>query len=127
MSFRSLQSNNDHSTENIKLHRQLCRQRSNSTPNLYNIASGEVNAKDSKGRTLLYYAAKYGQTEIARQLLEAGCDPNIADRNKNTPLHEATDGSHLEVIRLLVKSGKCSFCIYLFRTSLLHSKRLKKT
>ncbi|CAG2243911.1 uncharacterized protein LOC143059755 [Mytilus galloprovincialis] len=104
MSFRSLQTDREHSTENVQLHRQLCRQRSNSTPTLCNVASGDVNAKDSKGRTLLYYAAKYGQTEIARSLLDAGCDPNITDCNKSTALHEATDGSHLDVIKLLIKS-----------------------
>ena len=104
MSFRSLQTDQEHSVENIHLHRQLCRKRSNSTPT--NCTSGDVNSKDRKGRTLLFYAAKYGQTEIARQLLDAGCDPNIVDCNKNTALHMATDGSHLEVLKLLIKNGK---------------------
>ena len=110
MSFRSLQTDREHSVEHVKLHRELSRQRSNSVPTLCNVASGDVNAKDSKGRTLLFYAAKYGQTEIARQLLEAGCDPNIADCNKNSPLHEATDGSHLDIVKLLIKNGKKFIC-----------------
>ena len=106
MSFRSLRTDREHSVENIEICRQLCRKRSNST-SIIN-TSGDVNSKDSKGRTLLFYAAKYGQTEIAKQLQEAGCDPNITDCNKSTALHEATDGSHLEVVKLLIKNGR--FC-----------------
>ena len=124
MSFRSLQVDREHSIEHIYLNRQLSRQRSNSTPTL--CTSGDVNAKDSKGRTLLFYAAKYGQTEIARQLLDAGCDPNIADCNKNTALHEATDGSHLEVVKLLIKNGMYFFLIINKTHTILNIKVLLK-
>jgi ankyrin repeat protein len=53
----------------------------------------------------LYFAAKNGDTEAARQLLKGGCNPKLSDVNRNTPLHIATDGGHLEFIQLLIEYG----------------------
>lgn len=46
-----------------------------------------VNARNSKGLTPLHIAASYGNTRIARLLLEKGADVNAQDVGGNTPLH----------------------------------------
>lgn len=89
-----------------QIHRRLCRQRSNSLSMCPSISNGDINSQDVKGRTALFYAARYGQLEVARSLLGASCDPNISDKNCNTPLHEAVEKSERDVAKLLIKSGK---------------------
>ncbi|XP_060070752.1 poly [ADP-ribose] polymerase tankyrase-2-like [Ylistrum balloti] len=67
----------------------------------------EVNKLDTYGRSLLFYAARYDQPEVAIQLLEAGCDPNVGDDDGITPLHEAVDAGSYDVLKLLIKQGCC--------------------
>lgn len=66
----------------------------------------ELNTKDACGRTVLFYAARYGKTQVVKNLLNAGCDPNVSDNEGNTSLHEATERSHIEVMKTLLKNGK---------------------
>lgn len=68
----------------------------------------EVNKLDSHGRSLLCYAARYDQPEVAIQLLAAGCDPNVGDNEGITPLHEAVDAGSMDVLKLLIKQGCCN-------------------
>lgn len=91
----------------VKLGKQrpLQRLRSNSEPRL-DILSSIIDELDSKGRTRLFYAARSGRNEIARALLEAGCNPDIQDADRNTALHEAVENSHSEMVRLLIRYGK---------------------
>jgi ankyrin repeat protein len=44
---------------------------------------------DSRGRTLLHWAAMAGQREVVTLLLDNGVDPNAADDFGDTPLHVA--------------------------------------
>ena len=67
--------------------------------------SGDVNAVDEHGRSLLFYAARYDQTDSVKQLLEAGCNPNITDNYGKTPLHEAIEKGCLDVAKVLLKEG----------------------
>lgn len=67
--------------------------------------SGDVDAVDSSGRTLLFYAARYGQLDVATQLIQTGCSPNEKDLLGNTPLHEAIEKGHLEIAEILLKEG----------------------
>lgn len=46
----------------------------------------DVNIQDAKGRTPLYYAAKYKNEPATKLLLQAGADPNIKDKNSLSPL-----------------------------------------
>ena len=68
--------------------------------------SGDVNAVDEQGRSLLFYAAKYDQIETIKQLLQAGCDPNLKDNFGKTPLHAAIERGSMEVAKVLIKEGK---------------------
>lgn len=67
----------------------------------------DINKLDSKGRSLLFLAARCDQPEVAIQLLDAGCNANLANSEGNTPLHEAAECGHVEVVNILLKNGQC--------------------
>ncbi|XP_052806374.1 ankyrin repeat domain-containing protein 7-like [Mya arenaria] len=67
---------------------------------------GDIDAVDSEGRTLLFYAARYGQVDTVRQLVEAGCDIDQVDALGNSPLHEAVDKWQLEIAKIFLRDGK---------------------
>lgn len=98
MSFRSLKTDLDPRKFIIRRWKSIPKQKTS-------VNESEVNYRDCKGRTLLYFAARNGDTEAARQLLKGGCNPKLSDVNRNTPLHIATDGGHLEIIQLLIEYG----------------------
>ncbi len=58
-----------------------------------------------QGWTALMYAACYGRTAIAHQLLQAGCQSDLADRDGQTPLMIAANAGHTAVALLLLESG----------------------
>ncbi|XP_067687665.1 ankyrin repeat and SOCS box protein 2-like [Haliotis asinina] len=70
-------------------------------------SSTDICAKDMSGRTALFVATCFSRVEIAQMLLALGCDPNIANNDGDTPLHEATEKSSLPIVQVLLKSGKC--------------------
>jgi ankyrin repeat protein len=53
----------------------------------------------------LHEAARCGDLEEVKRLLQAGSQPNEFDDLGKTPLHYAAAGAHLEVVRLLLASG----------------------
>ncbi len=53
----------------------------------------------------LFTAATTGDTERARQLLDAGVNPNLTDQNGQSPLLMAAQNGHLDMIRLLLARG----------------------
>jgi ankyrin repeat protein len=64
-------------------------------------------ARDPKtaAEQALGVGAKLGRTRSVRWLLERGVDPNAAPTRGVTPLHEASYGGHLDVVRVLVEHG----------------------
>lgn len=53
----------------------------------------------------LHDAARSGDIEECKRLLEEGQQPNAFDGLGKTPLHYAAEGQHLEVMKLLLASG----------------------
>lgn len=64
-----------------------------------------VKSRDTQGRTALSIAAGLGNVEITRILLEAGSDPQCPDWNGVTPLDQALQNDHQEVVDLILNFG----------------------
>jgi ankyrin repeat protein len=60
---------------------------------------------DRDGRTELHHSVIKGQTERVRTLLDAGEDPNVADKGGWTPLHFAAQENRLEIASVLLERG----------------------
>lgn len=63
----------------------------------------DVNAKTSDGRTALYYAARFGNIEACKALLDGGAK-NIRASFGKTPLQRAEEEGHTDVVKLLQSS-----------------------
>ncbi len=61
--------------------------------------------QDSQGRSLLHGAAAFGQTEMARWLIDRGSPVNAVTVEMTTPLMQASLAGQLEVARLLIAKG----------------------
>lgn len=57
------------------------------------------------GMTALLYAARDGRIEMARMLMDAGADVNLAEANKVTPLLIAVANDHFDMAQLLLSKG----------------------
>jgi ankyrin repeat protein len=66
-----------------------------------------LNAYSYDGWTPLHLAAFFGQRAAVERLLAAGADINAVSRNalRNTPLHAAVAGGHVEVSLLLINAA----------------------
>ena len=71
-----------------------------------------VNAEDAFGQTPLFIALQKGHFGIVQILLNAGANPNYADKNFNTPLMAAINANlgiegnnNIELIKMLLKDG----------------------
>ena len=53
----------------------------------------------------LYQATLNGNENRVRYLLERGADPNQQDEYGRTPVHAASEKSHLRILQLLLKKG----------------------
>nr|WP_144925575.1 ankyrin repeat domain-containing protein [Paenibacillus bovis] len=69
--------------------------------------SVKINELDSSRRSALYYAAKHGNEEAVRLLLEHGANPNQAERDAvdGAALHAAVSGNYLSIVKLLLEYG----------------------
>lgn len=65
----------------------------------------DVNHTDREHRTSLHYAAKDGDLEAVRGLIEAGSQVIATDDGGYTPLHFAAQYLRPEVITLLIERG----------------------
>lgn len=61
----------------------------------------DVDARDTEGRTVLFYSCLKAKVEITRLLLEMGGDPTVADYQGKTPVGVARRMGHRGCLRLL--------------------------
>ncbi|XP_065840770.1 uncharacterized protein [Oscarella lobularis] len=67
-----------------------------------------LNERDRFGATPIHYAARHGQLECLRWLVEhSGVSPNAAARNGSTPAHDAAATGYLECLKYLLVNTKC--------------------
>jgi ankyrin repeat protein len=55
----------------------------------FHYSKEDVNTLDKRGCSPLHYAAKNGNLEMVKWLLERGADPNLVGSHGNTPVHMA--------------------------------------
>jgi ankyrin repeat protein len=74
---------------------------------LEKVIAGGVNVFAYDGWTPLHLAAFFGRTEVVERLLKARADLHAISRNalKNTPLHAAIAGGHVDVALTLIAGG----------------------
>ena len=65
----------------------------------------QINYQNEEGDTFLIYAIKSKCYDLIQFLLEAGCDPNIANNDQNYPLHYALSLHNYEIANTLIKYG----------------------
>ena len=68
-------------------------------------ASGNLQAKDNNGETLMHKAAYHGQPLIMAWLVEKGFSIEVKDNQGFTPLHEAARGNKPSSIAWLLEQG----------------------
>ena len=66
----------------------------------------DANAAEGDGLSTLHWAARSGEPEIAKMLLDAGATVDATTRNgAYTPLHEASKAGNASVARVLLEAG----------------------
>ena len=63
----------------------------------------DINAKDTRGRTPLYYAARNGKLTVVEVLLEKGAEVNARCEKNRTALIVASSNNHEGIVRSLIK------------------------
>ncbi|KAL5337662.1 hypothetical protein BJX70DRAFT_368884 [Aspergillus crustosus] len=65
----------------------------------------DLNVPDNAGNTPLQIASLEGSAPIVKYLIAAGCEVETCNIDKDTPLIDAAENSHLDVVRLLLEAG----------------------
>jgi ankyrin repeat protein len=66
----------------------------------------EADTVDSRGKSVLYYAAEIGDLELARLVLQKGASVDRSWRmTKDTPLMKAADSGDIALVKLLLEHG----------------------
>ena len=65
----------------------------------------DLNVPDNAGNTPLQIASLNGEAPIVKFLLDAGCEINTKNIDKDTPLIDAVENGNVEVVKLLLEAG----------------------
>ena len=61
--------------------------------------------QDNEGNTQLHHACLYGKVNIVRYLIRQNCDPGVANKKRELPLHIACAQRSLEIVKLVSGRG----------------------
>lgn len=61
--------------------------------------------QDENGTSALWWVCVHGDSELVRQLLEAGADPNCVDKDLWTPVSLCARCGHDDCLQLLIQAG----------------------
>ncbi|KAK3357429.1 hypothetical protein B0T25DRAFT_589702 [Lasiosphaeria hispida] len=65
----------------------------------------DINVADYAGNTPLQISALNGFDDIVKLLVDAGCNLECVNNDKDTPLLDAVENGHLEVVKILLAAG----------------------
>ena len=71
----------------------------------YWISISDINAKDKKGNTYLFYAINTGHLEIVKLLIEKKVDIYNINHEGYTALHAAANAGNLEMVQFFINLG----------------------
>lgn len=72
---------------------------------LVNAYGADIEARDSRGRTVLNIACEYREWEMAKWLIEQRANPNTQNRNGLNPLCHAIMQRRLDMVAFLIQHG----------------------
>ncbi|KNG48577.1 ankyrin repeat-containing protein [Stemphylium lycopersici] len=72
----------------------------------YEEAPDELDQPDYAGIAPLQKASLHGWAPVVRYLISKGCRTNCESHDRDTPLIDAVENSHLDVVRLLLNQGQ---------------------
>jgi hypothetical protein len=72
------------------------------------------------GSTALLQALKTGRDEVAKYLLDSGCNPDLPSKDGDSPLHIAVSTNNDGLVRLLLKCKANPYAINTYGQSILH-------
>ena len=61
-----------------------------------------INTRDNEGKSALRFAIEHKNSALVNQLLNAGADANLVDKEKTTPLHRATILKQPKIVAMLI-------------------------
>ena len=71
----------------------------------------QIDALSTNQRTPLHLAALKGYSEIGKELIKHGADPNSKDFDESTPLHCASELGHTNFVIFLLEETKADASI----------------
>ena len=69
-----------------------------------NLMNLDFQEKES-GNSILHYACERQNIQIIKNILKFNCDPNLKNKNLETPLHLVSKKGDLEICKLLIEKG----------------------
>ena len=65
----------------------------------------DIDERDDRGRTALFYASREGQKAAVKLLVEQDADVRIGSSQGDTPLFQASQRGHRAVVEMLMNFG----------------------